>query len=83
MSRAQQLLTYEQVAERLQCSKKTVQRMVKEGIPGKTPREPFPVVRLGRLVRFHPSDVDYVEDALRVAMLLPVRRGPHRKASAA
>lgn len=75
-------MTYEQVAERLQCSKKTIQRMVRDGIPGTVPREPFPVVRFGRLVRFHESDVQYVEEKLRNAMILPARRGPRRKAAA-
>lgn len=82
MSRADQLLSYHQVAERWGCSTKTVQRLVRQGIPGTRPREPFPIMRLGRLARFHPSDIEYVEDKLRMAMILPMRRG-RRKADAA
>lgn len=71
---SQQYLTYDQVAERFQCSRKTVHRMVKYGIPGTTPPEPFPVFRLGRLVRFHESDVMYVAEKLRMGTLAPHSR---------
>lgn len=67
-------MTYAQVAERLQCSRKTVHRMVKHGIPGTKPPEPFPVIRIGRLVRFQESDVMGVAEKLRMATLAPHSR---------
>ncbi|RTL63143.1 MAG: DNA-binding protein [Hyphomicrobiales bacterium] len=43
------LLTVEQLAARIQCSPKTIYRMVKAG--------KIPYLRLGKLIRFRQSDV--------------------------
>jgi len=43
------LLTFDDVAEHLRCSKKSVQRLITSG--------DLPVVRIGRMVRIHPTDL--------------------------
>lgn len=44
------LLTIDHVAERLCCSTKSVRRLVAAG--------DLPVIRIGRMVRVHPSDLE-------------------------
>lgn len=72
-------MTYQDVADRLQVSTRTLKRWINGGVPGTAPREPFPHVRLGRLIRFHESDIEYMENKLRLAMILPIRRGVRPK----
>jgi excisionase family DNA binding protein len=53
------LLTLEQVSAHLQISPRSVQRHVAEGH--------IPVVRIGRLLRFRPADVElYVRKAVQL-----------------
>lgn len=75
MSEQKKLLTPLEVAERLGITPATVRRWANEGR--------LPAVRLGRLIRFHPDDIDALLSELRTpTVAMPDRLAHHvRKSS--
>lgn len=61
MEKRTELLTPDQAAEFLQISKKTIYAKTR---PGAKKKLPFPVKRVGRLLRFAKADLEAYVDAL-------------------